>query len=78
MSAQPVDCGACGTRVLVEKVTPPHTSVQWTTDAAAACGEIAPRVAAGEPAARVRTCTALRASIERAVAEGRVAIAFPE
>ncbi|MEV4672409.1 MULTISPECIES: hypothetical protein [Actinomadura] len=71
---QPVDCRACGTRVLVSKNSPPHTSVQWTTDAGATCGEFAPRVAAGEPAARIPHCAALRSSIEHAVAEGLVRI----
>ncbi|MFB4298868.1 ferredoxin [Actinomadura sp. NTSP31] len=75
---QPVDCRACGARVLVEKNSPPHTSVQWTAAAGAACGEIAPRVAAGEPGARIPHCGALRASIEWAVAEGLVRIENPD
>ncbi|MFB4317665.1 hypothetical protein [Actinomadura sp. 21ATH] len=74
MTAAEVACLSCGTRVLVEKNSLPHTNVQWTTDAAVACAEIAARVAAGEYAARVPHCGALRGSIERAVREGRVKI----
>ncbi|MFI0352798.1 hypothetical protein [Actinomadura sp. 9N407] len=74
----PVGCRTCGTRVLVHKNSPPHTTVQWTSDAAVACAEIAARVAGGEYAARVRHCAALRASIEQAVRDGHVKIDYPE
>ncbi|MGI5164092.1 hypothetical protein ACQEU3_07020 [Spirillospora sp. CA-253888] len=67
---RPVDCRACGVRVLVEKRSLPHTSVQWPTDAVAACAEFAPRAAAGRPTALVPHCTALRGSIEQAVRDG--------
>ncbi|MFI6516148.1 hypothetical protein ACIBF1_11365 [Spirillospora sp. NPDC050679] len=67
---RPVDCRACGVRVLVEKRSLPHTSVQWPTGAAAACAEFAPRVAAGRPPALIPHCAALRGSIEQAVREG--------
>lgn len=69
-----VACGECGTRVLCEKFSPAHTQVQWTGEAAATCPRIAARVAAGEPSARVRSCGALRASIETAVREGRLEV----
>ncbi|HKT00363.1 MAG TPA: hypothetical protein VJT31_12590 [Rugosimonospora sp.] len=62
------DCGAC---VRVKKMTEAHTSVQWTGPAAGLCAEFA---TAGVPRALVPTCVKLRASIERAVREGRLMI----
>ncbi|MFJ3881730.1 hypothetical protein ACIPW5_30320 [Streptomyces sp. NPDC090077] len=70
---RPVACGECGNEVLCEKFSPAHTQVQWTAEAAAVC----PRIAAeadGRPSARVRSCAALRASIEAAVREGRLEV----
>ncbi|MFI8964630.1 hypothetical protein ACIGO8_21240 [Streptomyces sp. NPDC053493] len=61
---RPVECAECGNRVLCEKLSPEHTSVQWTRDAADACPRIAARVAAGVPSARVRSCDALRRTID--------------
>ncbi|WP_328374847.1 hypothetical protein OHB13_01020 [Streptomyces sp. NBC_00440] len=43
-----------------------HTSVQWTADAAEVCDEYR------DP---MRTCAALRDSIDRAVGDGRLAVA---
>ncbi|MEU0278162.1 hypothetical protein ACIOGX_13375 [Streptomyces sp. NPDC088147] len=71
---QEVGCRTCRARVLVQKNSLPHTSVQWTTDAAVACEKIALRVADGEYAARVTHCGALRASIQQAVREGIVRV----
>ncbi|MFD5767377.1 hypothetical protein ACFWIN_16325 [Streptomyces sp. NPDC127049] len=67
---RPVQCAACGNQVLCEKFSPAHTSVQWTADAAVACAEIRDRVGRGATSARIRTCRALRSSIDRAVADG--------
>ncbi|MEU2037028.1 hypothetical protein [Nocardia niwae] len=64
-----VTCRTCETCVLVEKYSPQHTSVQWTADAVAACAEFA-----GADSTRVRTCVALRDSIDAAVACGRIDI----
>ncbi|WP_159840472.1 hypothetical protein [Nocardia sp. CY41] len=64
-----ITCRTCDTCVLVEKYSPQHTSVQWTTGAVAACAEFA-----GADSARVRTCVALRDSIDAAVAGGRLGI----
>ncbi|MFF0816693.1 hypothetical protein ACFYVR_16300 [Rhodococcus sp. NPDC003318] len=63
-------CGTCGTRVLVEKYSPTHTSVQWQGDAQSSCPEFARRAALGEPSSAIPTCHALRDSIERAVYDG--------
>ncbi|MFJ8542348.1 hypothetical protein ACIRFH_10095 [Streptomyces sp. NPDC093586] len=72
---QPVECVTCGNQVLCEKFSVAHTSVQWTADAAVACAEFRDRVAAGGSSARIRTCRALRGSIDRAVEEGTLEIA---
>lgn len=64
-----VTCRTCATCVLVEKFSPQHTSVQWNASAVAACAEFA-----GADSARMRTCAALRDSIDAAVADGRVEV----
>ncbi|MFD8013387.1 hypothetical protein [Streptomyces sp. NPDC058955] len=69
-----VQCLACGNRVLCEKFSPAHTSVQWTADAAVACAEFRDRVGQGAASARIRTCRALRSSIEQAVADGTLEV----
>lgn len=70
----PLDCQACGTRVLVRKTSIAHTSVQWTSDPATSCPEFAARITAGELSARIDTCPKLRSSIEQAVADGRIGV----
>lgn len=67
-------CDRCGAQVLVAKNSLLHTSVQWTRQAERRCHEFAEAAAAGRDVARVAACTALRDSIERAVAEGRLAV----
>ncbi|MGW6705411.1 ferredoxin [Streptomyces sp. NPDC054956] len=73
----PVVCGECAARVLCEKFSPAHTQVQWTEEAAVlpgGCPRIAAEVVAGSLSARVRSCGALRESIEAAVLEGRLEV----
>jgi hypothetical protein len=70
----PVRCLGCASEVLVRKSSPMQTSVQWSSDPATTCPEFASRVAAGEVRARIDTCARLRESIEKAVADGRVAV----
>ncbi|SEB68371.1 hypothetical protein [Streptomyces sp. TLI_105] len=69
-----VECAACGNQVLCEKFSVAHTSVQWTADAAVACAEFRDRVRPGVTTARMRTCRALRASIDRAVEDGTLTV----
>ncbi|KOV60436.1 hypothetical protein [Streptomyces sp. MMG1121] len=71
---RPVECATCGNQVLCEKFSTAHTSVQWTADAAVVCAEFRDRVAEGGTAARIRTCRALRTSIDRAVADGSLEV----
>ena len=72
---QPVECATCGNQVLCKKFSMAHTSVQSTADAAVACAEFRERVAGGESSARIPTCRALRESVDRAVANGTLAVA---
>ncbi|MEU6478212.1 hypothetical protein ABZ858_15220 [Streptomyces sp. NPDC047017] len=72
---RPVECAVCGNRVLCEKFSVAHTSVQWTAEAAVVCAEFRGRVAQGQTTARIPTCRALRDSIDRAVEEGTLEVA---
>jgi len=63
--------------VEVAKFSAQHTSIQWSPDAVRACAEFAARAAGGEPSALIDTCASLRASIDRAVTEGRLRVSPP-
>jgi hypothetical protein len=73
----PVACERCGATAQVAKFSPQHTSVQWSLQSVRACAEFRARAAAGEPSALIDTCTSLRDSIERAVADGCLQILPP-
>ncbi len=66
----PLSCHACGNRVLVEKYSPIHTSVQWLQDARDACPELGEAATATGGTALVPTCGRLRASIVAADRRG--------
>lgn len=70
----PHDCDSCGTRVLVKKNSPKHTSIQWTTDAVSSCPVFAEQAAASGSTARVETCPRLAESIRSAVASGELEV----
>lgn len=72
----PLDCGHCGTRVLVKKESPQHTSIQWTTGSTS-CPVLAAQVAAGTEPGRVESCPRLRESVEQAVRRGRLEVPDP-
>ena len=67
---QPVDCRFCHVSVLVKKLGPGHTSVQWNSDATRRCAYFAEIREAGGVTARSRACPKLTDSIEHAIAEG--------
>ena len=69
-----VACLDCLARVGVKKNSEHHTSIQWDADSLAACAEFQ-RMAA-EPGGRhvYVSCSRLRSSIDRAVAEGDIEI----
>jgi hypothetical protein len=75
MPMVPIECRNCGARVLVRKSSWNQTSVQWNAGAAALCPE---RRQANQIAGHHRglflACSALRESIEAAVASGELAI----
>jgi hypothetical protein len=74
---RPVECERCGACVLVAKFSPQHTSVQWSMESVYACAEFSARTAAGEQTALIAGCASMRASIDRAVLEGRLEVSPP-
>jgi hypothetical protein len=71
-------CDHCAGLVRVRKNSAEQTSVQWTMAAVDGCAEFAMRRGGGQPSALVATCGRLHASIARAIAEGRLAVAPAE
>jgi hypothetical protein len=77
---QPVICRFCHVSVLVKKLGPEHTSVQWNSDAAQRCAHFAEVRQSGGQTARTKACPKLADSIDHAIAEGileRVSTAAP-
>jgi hypothetical protein len=72
-----VACDRCAAEVGVIKFSPQHTSVQWSAAAVRCCTEFAERAAGGELTALIDGCASLRASIDRAAAEGRIEVPPP-
>ncbi|MGA4689396.1 hypothetical protein [Rhodococcus rhodochrous] len=66
MTMQALSCEKCGVGVLVEKFSPAHTSIQWESDTSE-CPLISRSGSA--PGDHGRECSALRDSIDRAVAQ---------
>lgn len=64
-----VACQDCLARVGVQKNSEQHTSIQWSSEAVAACPEMA-----RSPRALHAGCQRLRDSIEAAVRAGRIPI----
>jgi hypothetical protein len=67
---KPVDCRFCHVSVLVRRLGPGHTSVQWNSQAAQRCAYFAEVREAGGDTARIPTCPKLTDSIDHAIAEG--------
>jgi hypothetical protein len=74
---RPVECERCGATALVAKFSPQQTSVQWSLASVRACAEFSARAAAGEQTALIDSCASLRASIDRAVLQGRLEVLPP-
>lgn len=76
MPMAPITCRECGARVLARKSSWNQTSVQWDADATARCAERreADRLP-GRHAGLFLACSALRDSIQAAVAAGGLRIA---
>lgn len=77
---QPLQCAECGVRVLVQKNSWEHTSIQWNEPARAGCPEMSVPDAGreGRPGAPRTGCAALAASITHAVESGLVAVRDPD
>jgi hypothetical protein len=67
---QPVICRFCHVSVMVKKLGPEHTSVQWNSDATQRCAHFAEVRQSGGQTARSKSCPKLADSIEHAIAEG--------
>jgi hypothetical protein len=69
-----VACLDCLAKVGVKKNSEHHTSIQWDVESLAACAEF--QRMSNEPGGRhvYASCSRLRASIDRAVAEGELEI----
>jgi hypothetical protein len=75
MPMEPVACRSCAAHVLVRKSSWNQTSVQWNADATARCTErIEAERVAGHHRGPFLVCSALRDSIEAAVAAGQLSI----
>ena len=71
----PVGCERCGVRVLVEKNSWEHTSVQWSTaQSETACAEYRDDPTLTLRGARVGRCSALRESIVAAAVDGSIPV----
>jgi hypothetical protein len=76
-ASRPVECARCGAVVEIVKFSPQHTSAQWTAAAVRQCAEFRPRTAEGTRSALVDGCSALRDSVDAAVASGLLAVVPP-
>ena len=63
--------------VEVAKFSLQHTSVQWTAESVLTCVEFSNVVANGGSSALLESCARMRASIDAAVADGRVQVLPP-
>ena len=72
-----VGCERCAATVEVAKFSAQHTSVQWSPASVRACAEFAARAAGGERSALIEGCASLHASIDRALAKGRLKVSPP-
>ncbi|UYP18431.1 hypothetical protein OED52_17495 [Rhodococcus sp. Z13] len=69
-----VRCTHCSNRVLVEKYSEAHTSIQWLDDADSVCPEFARTRTAQEGRAWIPTCGRLQQTIDDLVVSGRIGL----
>jgi hypothetical protein len=67
---QPVDCRFCHVSVLVKKLGPGHTYLQWNADATRRCAYFTEIRESGGDTARSPSCPRMADSIAHAIAEG--------
>jgi len=70
-----VRCNSCGNRVLVEKYSEAHTSIQWLDDADNACPEFA-EARTKDGRAWVPTCPKLQESIDDLILSGQIGLSL--
>ena len=62
---QPITCRSCGNRVLAEKYSEAHTSIQWlTADSKQTCPQLRTETAAGHTPSWIPSCAELRDTID--------------
>lgn len=66
-----VRCSSCDNRVLVEKYSEAHSSIQWLEDADDACPEFA-CTRAGNGRSWVPTCPRLQETIDELIVTGQI------
>lgn len=71
---QPLECSTCSTRVMVEKFSWHHTSVQWLADSETSCAQFRVDAVPGRQGVHIRNCSALRETIRQAVLDGTIPI----
>jgi hypothetical protein len=71
---QEISCQMCGNSVAVERNTDNQVCVQWAGDAEGLCIEFARRARRGERSAEIRSCSALKATIELNILNGVIRI----
>ncbi|MFD4294992.1 hypothetical protein ACFWPA_17375 [Rhodococcus sp. NPDC058505] len=70
-----VHCTSCDNRVLVEKYSDAHTSIQWLDDADSACPEFA-RTRTPDGRAAVLTCGKLQETIDDLIVSGQIGLSL--
>ena len=70
-----VRCNSCDNRVLVEKYSDTHTSIQWLDDADKACPEFA-EARGGDDRAWIPTCPKLQATIDDLTISGQIGLSL--
>lgn len=71
---QEILCQTCGNSVYVERNTVNQVCVQWAGDAERLCVEFARRARRGERSTEMRSCAALKATIELNILNGIIRI----
>jgi len=71
---QTLTCNLCRNRVLVEKNSWHHTSIQWPSGSKQTCVELGDATSPVSAGMVSNSCSALRDSIRRAAANGRVPV----
>ena len=70
-----VNCNTCGNRVLVEKYSDAHTSIQWLDEADKVCPEFA-ETRGMTPGPWTPTCHKLRESIDDLTLSGQLGLSL--